>query len=109
MRPPGNTHAPPWNASFDERRASSVSRPSSPSRSTTTVAAGAATTSGGTSPAAAASRRSSIQRFNGEVALLVTRPQHLLVELAHARLRHLVDERPAFGHLPLGDPLGEER
>src|SRR5689334_20410491 len=34
--------------------------------------------------------------------------QGLLVELAHRGLGHLVDERPHVGHLPVGDPAGEE-
>src|SRR5437763_5635210 len=100
MRPPGNTHAPPWNASFDDRRASNTSRPSSPSRNNTTVAAGAASTPVGVPPAA---RRCSIQLLDNQVALLVSRPQHLLVELAHRCLRHLVDEAPTFGDLPFRD------
>src|SRR5438477_2416624 len=113
MRPPGNTHAPPWNASCDERRASSTSRPSRPSRMSTTVAAGAAA-----APLGLASRRSPAmrscsslmrlrppalhrpgdgidtvraggsaprsQRLDGELAALVARAQDLLVELADA-------------------------
>src|SRR5690242_13299905 len=106
MRPPGNTHAPPWNASFDERRPSSTSRPFSPSRSNTTVAAGAATT-----PFAASShfplRRCSIQLFNAELTLFVLRPQDLLVEFPDRRLRDLRDEAPSFRHLPLRDVLRE--
>src|SRR5690242_21878434 len=98
MRPPGNTHAPPWNASFDDRRVSSTSSPSRPSRTSTTVAAGAGSvTAGVSSPRAATSRCSSIQRFNGELTLLVARAEHLLVELADAGLGHLVDERPSLG------------
>src|SRR5262249_54702310 len=98
MRPPGNTHAPPWNASFDERRSSSTSNPVSPSRNSTTVAAGAASTPVGTS--APRSSRSLIQLFDNEVAFLVTGAQDLLVELADGGLRHFVDEAPSFGHLP---------
>src|SRR5436309_3836735 len=44
-----------------------------------------------------------------ERPLGVARPQQLLVELADARLRHLVDEAPALGDPPSGDALGEER
>src|SRR5215471_4173092 len=106
MRPPGNTHAPPWNASFEDRRPSRTSRPCLPSRSRTTVAAGAATT-----PFAASShlplRRCSIQLFNAELTLFVLRPQDLLVELADRRLRYLGDEAPALGYLPLRDVLSE--
>src|SRR5206468_1879496 len=93
MRPPGNTQAPPWNASFDDRLSSSVSRPCSPSRSTTSVAAGLASAPLG---APSDARARSAQFFNGQVTLLVPGPQHLLVELAHARLRDLVDERPVL-------------
>src|SRR5689334_15390855 len=142
MRPPGNTHAPPWNASFDDRRASNTSRPPSPSRTSTTVAAGAASAPDGLaslrSPATlcggstslmglrppalelaresvdtirasgSAPGRSSTERIDDELAVLVAGPQHLLVELADARLRHLGDEAPTFGHLPLRDPFAEE-
>src|SRR5215471_15660588 len=108
MRPPGNTHAPPWNASFEDRRPSRTSRPCLPSRSRTTVAAGAATT-----PFAASShlplRRCSIQLFNAELTLFVLRPQDLLVELADRRLRDLGDEAPSLRHLPLRDVLPEVR
>src|SRR3954467_39252 len=37
-----------------------------------------------------------------ELAFLQALSQHLLVELAHARLGHLVDEGEVVGHLPLG-------
>src|SRR5215471_11104207 len=106
MRPPGKTHAPPWNASFDERRSRSTSNPASPSRRSTTVAAGAASTPIGAS--APRSNRSLIQLFDNEVAFLVARPQHLLVELADRRLRDLVDEAPPLGHLPARDAFFEE-
>src|SRR3989442_3312824 len=44
-----------------------------------------------------------------ERPLGVARPQQLLVELADARFRHLVDEAPALRHPPARDALGEER
>src|SRR5438552_2720565 len=87
MRPPGKTHAPPWNASLDDRRANNTSSPATPSRNNTTVAAGAAST----------------ELVNLQITLLVPGAQHLLVELAHGGLRHLVDEAPALRHLPLRD------
>ena len=43
-----------------------------------------------------------------ELTVGVAGAQHLLVELADARLRHLVDERPALGQLPPRDPCSEE-
>src|SRR5215475_13853335 len=106
MRPPGKTHAPPWNASFDDRRSSSTSNPASPSRSSTTVAAGAASTPLGAS--APRSNRSLIQLFDNEVAFLMAGAQHLLVELADRRLRDLVDEAPPLRHLPARDTFFEE-
>src|SRR5262245_61617946 len=45
---------------------------------------------------------------DGQGALGVARPQHLLVELADARLRHLDDEGPALRKPPARDPLGQE-
>ena len=80
----------------------------SPSRSNTTVAAGLAAAPNDAS-ANLPVLRSSIQLFNEELTLFVAAPQHLLVELAHRRLRHLVDEAPPLRHLPLGDVLAEER
>src|SRR6266404_58288 len=111
MRPPGNTHAPPWNASFDDRRASRTSSPPDRSRNSTTVAAGAASTPL-PAPDTRPVLRCSIQLFNGELTLLVTGAQHLLVELSDRRLRNLVDEAPSFRYLPLGDvsrQVGGER
>src|SRR4051794_28275746 len=42
-----------------------------------------------------------------ELALFEALAQDLLVELADARLRHLVDERVVLGDPPLGDARGE--
>src|SRR2546430_11327187 len=44
-----------------------------------------------------------------EGPLGVAGAQQLLVELADARFRHLVDEAPALGDPPARDALGEER
>src|SRR5438270_11249227 len=44
-----------------------------------------------------------------ESSLRMTRAQDLLVELAHARLRNLLDEGPALGQPPARDAVGEER
>src|SRR5690349_6893517 len=44
-----------------------------------------------------------------ETALRMARAQHLLVELADARLRDLLDEGPALGQPPARDPFGKER
>ena len=41
-----------------------------------------------------------------QLPVRVALAQHLLVELAHRRLRHRVDERPALGHLPARHVLG---
>src|SRR5947207_976179 len=35
-------------------------------------------------------------------------PQHLLVELAYARLRHFLDDRPAFREPPADHPVSQE-
>src|SRR5665213_3476599 len=110
MRPPGNTHAPPWNASFDERRASSTSSPRAESRNNTTVAAGAATTPLGAPalvPASPRLLRSSIQLFNGKLTLFVACAQDLLFELTDRCLRDLVDEGPSFRNLPPGHVTAE--
>src|ERR1700754_4276047 len=44
-----------------------------------------------------------------QVAALAPGPQHLLVELAHGRLGHLVDEGPVLRHLPAGHLAIQER
>src|SRR5262245_50962809 len=46
---------------------------------------------------------------DAEAPFRVARAEELLVELADARLRHLVDEGPALGHPPLRDATREER
>src|SRR5262249_49260671 len=43
-----------------------------------------------------------------DLTLGVLRADHLLVELAHARLGYRFEEGPPFRYLPPGDPLGEE-
>ena len=55
MRPPGNTHIPPANASRESRRSMSVSSPDGASRSRTTVAA--ATIGAGSEPSGARAQR----------------------------------------------------
>src|SRR6266511_2460480 len=50
-----------------------------------------------------------IKLFDSELVIRVTGAQDLLVELADAGLRDLVDERPPLGQLPLGHLVGEER
>src|SRR4051794_17245897 len=47
--------------------------------------------------------------LDGEVTRGMARPEHLLVELADARLRDLVDEAPPLGQLPASDATAEER
>ena len=48
------------------------------------------------------------QLLDVELTLGVPAAQHLLVELADARLRHLVDERPPLGQLPVRELVLEE-
>jgi hypothetical protein len=47
------------------------------------------------------------QLNDGDLALSVQRSDQLLVLLAHARLRQLLDERPALGQPPLRHLVAE--
>src|SRR4051812_8968404 len=94
----------------------STSMPSAPSRNSATVAAGRTGTPVGLAPAARTSSahllmpgaRRSLRALHRQLALLVPDAQHLLVELADRRLRHLVDEGPVLRQLPLREYLAEE-
>src|SRR5207244_1820342 len=81
-------------------------RPRRP-RGAATSAAAPSCSSGSSGRAASGFRALLPRPLLLELAVLQALAQHLLVELADARLRHLVDERVGLRDPPLDDALGE--